>query len=412
MDERKLLFLVCDSGKTIYSFYNFLNAVSQLTEVPKYIGKSSLYDFYVQLTAAWLHNLNIVLLDADFSDEEIETLTGNKNYSAEKYITPPLSYLTKENFIEKLLLSTATITLFTSGTTGQPKKVTHPVANFFRSVKHGEKFHHDVWALAYNPTHMAGLQVFFQALLNRNTLVYVFGLQKTTVLSLLQQYHVTNISATPTFYRLLMPADFTIHEMKRVTLGGEKSTPALFEQLKMIFPNAKITNIYASTEAGTLFNAKGDVFEIPENLMLYVKIENNILLLSKKLLGQNDFANDEWYNTGDVVEIVNENPLSFRFVSRSNEMINVGGNKVNPAEVEEILLRHEKIKNALVYAKPNSVLGNMLAAEIETHEPVMPNEIRTYLSEQLQDYKVPRIIKVVEKIETTRSGKIKRTIEP
>jgi acyl-coenzyme A synthetase/AMP-(fatty) acid ligase len=411
MKEQQSLFLVADGGQSVYHLSDLLQSVAQLSSVPKYIGRTALFDFYVQLVAAIIYQLDVVILDADFSEEEIQRLTGSQHIQQELYHITQYDYINQNFLLEKTLSSRATLTLFTSGTTGQPKQITHPVTNLLRSAKQGEKYHDNVWALAYNPTHMAGLQVFFQALLNLNPLIYVFDLQKPAVLHLMQLYHVTHISATPTFYRMMMPADFQLNEVKRITLGGEKSSPVLYKQLKKIFPNATLTNIYASTEAGALFYAKGDVFEVPQELIPYVKIENQILFLARKILGQSNYDCDFWYNTGDVVEIVRDNPLSFRFVSRSNEMLNVGGNKVNPEEVEETLLQHGKIKNARVYGRPNSVLGNMLIAEIEAEETLDTNAIRAFLSERLQNFKVPRIIKQVTKIETTRSGKIKRTLQ-
>lgn len=408
MNGQDALFLVTDGGKTSYSYSDMLQAVARQQEVPEYVGRSSLFDFYVHLVAAMIHNLHIVILDADFSDAEIATLIGDLNTTTKCYPTQSMPELSKAEWIQKIRASSAAFTLFTSGTTGRPKRITHPISNFLRSVKQGGKYAHDIWALAYNPTHMAGLQVFFQALLNLNPLIYIFGANKEEALTMMRTYGVTHISATPTFYRLLMPPDFQLTGVRRVTLGGEKSTPALYEQIKKIFPHARITNIYASTEAGALFHAYSDIFQVPDELAPYVRVKNQILYLSRKILGEGNYGPSEWYDTGDMVEVVSEQPLSFRFVSRSNEMLNIGGNKVNPAEVEEVLLQHPKIRNARVYGKPNSVLGYILIADIESDELLDEREIKSYLSVSLQHFKVPRIIRKVEKIQTTRSGKVKR----
>ena len=77
--------------------------------------------------------------------------------------------------------SRSEITIFTSGTTGQPKKVIHSVMTLTRTVRIAERYKDKIWAFAYNPTHMAGLQVFFQALSNCNTLINVFNASRTDI---------------------------------------------------------------------------------------------------------------------------------------------------------------------------------------------------------------------------------------
>lgn len=100
----------------------------------------------------------------------------------------------------------------------------------------------------------------------------------------------------------------------------------------------------------------------------------------------------------------------FRFKSRKNELINVGGYKVNPEETENALLAIVGISQALVYGKANSVLGNILCADIkiEAGSSLTELEIRNQLKSNLQDFKIPRRIKFVESFALTRTGKMKR----
>lgn len=124
--------------------------------------------------------------------------------------------------IEALVHSTSEITMFTSGTTGQPKKVVHSIQTLTRSVRRGEKYNNQIWAYAYNPTHMAGLQVFFQAFENLNTLINVFNRTRSEIFNLIKKHSITHISATPTFYRLLLPYERAYSSVIRLTLGGER----------------------------------------------------------------------------------------------------------------------------------------------------------------------------------------------
>ena len=118
-----------------------------------------------------------------------------------------------------------------------------------------------------------------------------------------------------------------------------------------------------------------------------------------------------YYHTGDIIEWINQEERLFKFKSRKNELINVGGYKVNPGEDENVILRMNGIQQALVYGKTNSVLGNILCAEIkiEPNVNLTELEIRQYLSGMLQDFKIPRKIKFVESFSMTRSGKLKRS---
>lgn len=116
------------------------------------------------------------------------------------YIDKATCFSCMDEVVSAFQQSVSEITIFTSGTTGQPKKVVHSVSSLTRAVRLGKKYKGQVWAYAYNPTHMAGLQVFFQALENQNTLVNVFNKQRVEVYEKIFKYHITHISATPTFY--------------------------------------------------------------------------------------------------------------------------------------------------------------------------------------------------------------------
>ena len=281
-----------------------------------------------------------------------------------------------------------------------------------RSVRCAERYQWQVWAYAYNPTHMAGLQVFFQAFENQNTLVNVFGLARNEVYSLIEKYSVTHISATPTFYRLLLPFEKEYSSVQRITFGGEKSDRHLFDVIHDIFPLAKINNIYASTEAGSLFAAKGDCFQIPVSIRDKFMVVDDELLIHRSLLGRSEsFSFDgDYYHSNDLIEWVDQQEGIFRFKSRKNELINVGGYKVNPGEVEVVINAIDGIRQSLVYGKSNSVLGNVLCADIQLEEGVLLKEldIRCQLKNKLRDFKIPRRIKFVESFALTRTGKLKR----
>ena len=371
------------------------------------------YSVFKQIILSLLLGKGIILLDDDFSQDEIKRLTANSISETEDILVNKQleSIESKKDLLQRLqqINKEWRITLFTSGTTGLPKRVSHSFQSITRFVKKSKNHSSDIWGFAYNPTHMAGIQVFFQALLNGNPIVRLFGLSKEQIFESISDFAITNISATPTFYRLLLPEPNQYPTVRRLTSGGEKFDEKTINTLKQIFPNAKITNVYASTEAGTLLASNGNDFSIKPEFKGSIKIEENELVIHKSLMGNSDTFSNEWYQTGDMVEIVSNNPLSFRFVSRKNEMINVGGYKVNPHEVEGAIRQIDGVYDVRVFAKSNSVLGNIICSEIvKNNDSLGESSIRNQLQSKLQEFKIPRLIKFVDKISTTRTGKIKR----
>ena len=403
------MIFLSDKGKE-YRYDDLLRSLNGGTVYYPYYKTSDVYSYFVNLIKAITSGQPLVLLDSDINPSEIDGLDECKVNVAESIA--PTSFQCMDEVVMAVQNSKSEITIFTSGTTGQPKKVVHSIATLTRSVRIGDRYRGQIWAYAFNPTHMAGLQVFFQAFENQNTLVNVFNQSREYVYQQIREKCITHISATPTFYRLLLPFEQAYESVIRVTLGGEKSDQHLYDSIMKIFPNAKINNVYASTEAGSLFAAKGDCFQIPEAIKDKFKVVDDELLIHKSLLGSSDSFKftDDYYHSGDLIEWVDEAQGLFRFKSRKNELINVGGYKVNPGEVEVAIQDIEGVRQAMVYGKANSILGNVLCADVvlEPGFELTELDIKKVLSSQLQDFKVPRRIKFVEEISLTRTGKMKR----
>ncbi|MBX3739282.1 MAG: AMP-binding protein [Candidatus Didemnitutus sp.] len=370
----------------------------------------------VEVTLAVARDADLTLFDHDFGAREIEAL----GYSTVQLNQPTTMIAGGTLTIASLAQlaaggSRARLGLFTSGSTGLPKLVWQSVANLARAVKVSTRHAEAIWAFAYNPTHVAGIQVYLQALANGCTVVDVQGLDRAGVLDALSCHRVTHISATPSFYRLLLPVDRSLPGVRSVTLGGERADGPLVAKVSALFPNARVHNVYASTEAGTLLVADGDVFAIAPGLEGRIAVREGQLNVHRALLGE--FAGcplaGDWYATGDMVEIVSEQPLRFRIVARERDWVNVGGSKVNPHEVEAVLAAHPGVGQVRVLGRKNSVMGHILCAEIVLLDAfvglVTETEIRAYAAERLQPFKIPRIIRFVSQLATTRTGKLSRT---
>jgi len=372
--------------------------------IPEFYWSNSCYDLMIMLVAALSRHAELGLWQECPSAAQAAEVKAIGFGSDPKFRHSDLA--------RQLASSLGRLGVFTSGSTGRPKLIWHRVETLLRSARVHEKHGDDVWGLTYYPTHFAGLQVFFQAILNQNTLVRLHGLNPTQTRDTILEHGVTHISGTPTYMRLLCSSKTSFPSVTRVSVGGEICTPQTVTGIRKTFPAAKFQNFYASTEVGHLLTAEGDCFRIPAEYADCVQVLDGELAVHRSLLASSlhDSYDQEFYRTGDQVEVVQHDPLVIRFESRAREMINVGGYKVNPHEVEAILLEMEEIVDARIYGKSNPVTGQLTYCDIVQKQGTALNIklIRERLSSRLQSYEIPRVLNLVEEIPTTHSGKTRR----
>lgn len=316
--------------------------------------------------------------------------------------------------------------MMTSGTTGTPKLVQHSFASLTRSTRTDQaKGAGQVWGLLYDYTRFAGLQVVLQSLLSGATL-----LAPATDLPLEDRLHqlaaagVSHLSATPTLWRkiLMLPASSALR-LKQITLGGEIADDAVLASLARACPEARISHIFASTEAGVGFSVTDRRMGFPASFLtdppmgIGLRIVDDHLHVRNEMVGaaylggQGAVAEAGWVNTGDIVEIQGDRVL---FRGRGSGVINVGGDKVHPEEVERAVLSHPAVRLVRIYAKANPIVGALVAADIVLHpeagDPAALREaLKTYLAARLERHMVPAFIRFVADFEMNSAGKLKRT---
>ena len=294
----------------------------------------------------------------------------------------------------------------TSGTTSVPKTINVKVSNCIRYVKIENDETKKVWGMGYPYGSYASTQVFFQSLMNKETVIYLFGIDFKTSDNIFSEYKITNLSCTPTFLSmLLINLKKEYSSVLKITTGGEKMKNSLINSFKKIFPSAEYINIYASTETGSLLYSKTEYFSIPEKYFSKLKIEDGTLRVHRSLLNEVDKINDDWYDTNDLVEFVDKK--QFKFVSRSNGYLNTGGFRVSPLQIEENIMEIEGVKDVHVYGKPNSLLGSIICADI-IGEGVSSKIIKSELiNRSIKKQMIPQIIRIVELFEHVSNGKKK-----
>jgi len=309
----------------------------------------------------------------------------------------------------------------TSGTTGEPKWFSHSLLSLITSTKYSQQLQFLCWALLYQPFRFAGLQVVLQALLSGADLVDVADYEPLDQMTLLKQGEVTAVSATPSLWRqLLMTGQLSELTLNHITLGGEIADQSVLDKLKRVFPTAKLRHIYASTEAGVGFIVSDGRAGFPakwledQTLAVALKVSDKQHLLVKPshqvcqtLLQHTDIQG--YVDTLDTVQIIDDRVF---FLGRATGMINVGGSKVHPEKVEQILLQCPDISQAKVYAKKSALMGELVVADVTIIDTAIEREVKLQVlkmcKNQLQRYEIPTKISIVNNIAHDPSGKLNR----
>ncbi len=311
----------------------------------------------------------------------------------------------------------------TSGTTATPKLVSHQFSGLVRTTRRDtERGRQQVWGLLYDFSRFAGLQVVLQSLLSGAALA-VPDMTKPLAeqLAFLAEAGCTHLSATPTLWRkiLMTPGGGNL-ALGQITLGGEIADSAVLNTLSKAFPEARLSHIFASTEAGVGFSVTDGMEGFPASYLVLspsgirLRIEDGRLhvkndsVSSDYLGGDGNVSKNGWVDTGDVVERIGERVF---FRGRANGVINVGGNKVHPEEVERVIVSHPDILMARVYARSNPISGSLVAADVvprATADEAFRKNLTDYLKTHLERYMVPAILRITEPFETTPAGKINR----
>jgi len=315
------------------------------------------------------------------------------------------------------------IFMMTSGTTGKPKIAAHTLDSLLARVRAGrdaQAMKDGKWLLTYQPTSFAGVQVQLTAALTGGLIVSPEQRNPGGFHEAAKHWQVTQISATPTFWRaFLMVANPAELALKQITLGGEASDQATLDRIKAAFPNARVSHVYASTEAGVVFAVHDGREGFPAAWLdrdgqgVQVRIRDGFLQIKTAAAmkgyvteSAQPLLDDGWLGTADLCEIVGDR---VRILGRQDSTINVAGSKVYPLAVEAVLLAQPGVVEARVYGVPNPVSGALVGADVVLAEgedkDAARGRILAACREQLAGYQVPRVFKIVDAIESRASGK-------
>lgn len=321
--------------------------------------------------------------------------------------------------------------MLTSGTTGRPKIVAHTLDALTGAIGGDapSAAAAPVWATFYDIRRYGGLQILLRALIAGGSLVLSApGEDLADHIARLVRCGVSHISGTPSHWRkALMSSAIGAFRPGYVRLSGEIADQAVLDGLRQTFPDASIGHAYASTEAGVGFAVDDGLEGFPAHYVgrpgpVEMKVVDGVLHIRSRraALGYvGDGASalmdaDGFVDTGDMVE---QRGDRFHFVGRRGGIINVGGLKVHPEEVEAAINRHPLVRMSRVKARKSPITGSIVVADVVLTRPADPSdvagikaEILAGCRETLPGHKIPALIAIVPAIEVAPSGKLVRNV--
>ena len=327
--------------------------------------------------------------------------------------------------------------MLTSGTTGPPKMVVHSRIGLTGAIQPGASPDGPkVWGTFYDIRRYGGLQILLRAVLGGNSLVLSeAGEPIGDHLARLADAGVTHLSGTPSHWRrAAMSTHADLIAPAYVRLSGEIADQAILDTLARIYPGAAIGQAYASTEAGVGFEVDDGREGFPARFIdpdrtVAMKIEDGSLRIrssrtASRYLGSaaSPLVDPEGFvDTDDLVERRGDR---IHFVGRRSGIINVGGLKVHPEEVEAVINRHAGVRMSLVKGRSNPITGSIVVADVVPHEveadgvasadgtarqATLKREILQLCREALPEHKVPVLLRFASALAVTPAGKLARS---
>ena len=400
--------------KQIKDYKNILDKHNISSKVVVILGDYSFYN--LALFFALYENKNIIVpitsnikkVQDDFIEESFcQTIikTDEKNLLIQNLKTT-FSHNMIDNLREK---NSSGLILFSSGSTGKPKAMIHNLDTLIDSFKDKkEKSMNMLVFLMFD--HIGGLNTVFNALCMGACLIIPKIKDAKTICELIEKYKIMVLPSSPTFLNLILISEeyknYDLSSLRMITYGTETMPQSLLLKLKEVFPKVKFLQTFGTSETGistTSSKSSNSLFMKLEDINGEYKIvENELWLRSKtQVLGylnasMDSFTSDGWFKTGDLVEVDGE---YIKIIGRAKEVINVGGQKVLPSEVESIILEMEEISDCMVYGEKNAITGQTVVCDVVLNKNIenIKKRVRVFCKDRLDAYKIPTKVNVVDK---------------
>ena len=283
----------------------------------------------------------------------------------------------------------------------------------------------EVWLTHAHFDHIGGINTLLNTLAMGAKIIFPSNRNPDDIASLIEMHQIHILPASPTFLNMMLMAKvherFNLRSLKMITYGTESMPESLLKKLKSSFPRTRLLQTFGTSETGisqTSSRSSGSLdIKINDPSLEYKIVEGELWLKSKvQVMGylnasMESFTEDGWFKTGDLVEELEEGFIKIK--GRAKEVINVGGEKVLPNEVESLLLSMDEIRDVMVFGAPNIITGQTVVCELVLGTILTTKEIkkriRMFCKNKIEQYKIPTKVIIVEKVNFgSRFKKIRR----
>jgi len=384
----------------------------------------------IALFFALYENKNIIAPITSTSKKEIDGKVKESfstkiiNLENEKLVITNIKSEASHKIINDLQNSKcAGLILFSSGSTGAPKAMIHNLDTLVDS--YGDKKQKQINMLVFLMfDHIGGINTMLNILSMNATMIIPQNRNADDICQLIEEYKIAVLPSSPTFLNLILInrsyEKYDLSSLRMITYGTETMPEGLLGRLKAVFSKVKFLQTFGTSETGiaaTSSKSSSSTFmKIDDENLEYKIVDNELWLRSKtQILGylnrsMESFTNDGWFKTGDLVELDNEGFI--KIIGRNKEIINVGGQKVLPSEVESVLLGMDEIEDCLVYGEQNAITGQSVSCDVVLKSGVKADGlkilVRKFCKDKLDNFKIPTRVNVVQKTEFTERFKKSR----
>ncbi len=365
-----------------------------------------------------------VLVDAETADDALRDRLASEGYAQLELAGAGGSTVVREPTVPVAPVA-GRIAVWTSGSTGAPRLVEHRWSSLYTLERAEAGLAPRRWLQTYAPASYAWYQLVTAWLFAPGQdLVVSRARQPEDLWAAAASAGVDAVSATPTLWRhwlLTLPADaLRSLPLRQITLGGEPVDQPILDRLAALFPEARISHVYASTEAGAaiVVHDGGEGFpahwlDRPDERTVGIELRDGVLWLRSPFASS---AVDGWYDTGDAAELRSGGAHGDRVVvvgRADGDVVNVGGRKVRASAVEHALRAHPSVLWCRVGGRRSPIAGAVVAAEIVLDPEVRdadPQDVERALvghcrDAGLADWMTPRLFQFLGEIPMSASGK-------
>lgn len=300
------------------------------------------------------------------------------------------------------------LVIFSSGSTGSPKAILH---DFSAILAKFEKLRQKKTTLTFLLfDHIGGIDTLFNTFTSGGTIVTVEVRDAEHVCRAIEEHRVHTLPTSPTFLNLLLMSgaaeQHDLSSLKVIAYGTEPMPETTLKALHEVLPHVSLVQTYGMSELGVLrsrsrdsqslwlkFTGEGFETKIVDGI-LWVRAETAMM---GYLNAPDLFDADGWLNTQDAVEVDGE---YLRILGRATDLINVGGQKVYPAEVENALLQLDNVEDVAVFGKAQAMVGHVVAARFKLKQPEpladFKRRMMAFCRERLASYQIPRMVELTD----------------